>query len=125
MRYMVRIGRIGWMVWDRDERGPAQLGDRQLVRLSEEEANELGAALNLPRAGVGILAKTQRSALKIERMIRAELAQFAIVAPDLKIAIGRAGRSWRVICKSDSDASLCPQVQAVAEQMKLLFALKA
>jgi hypothetical protein len=30
-----------------------------------------------------------------------------------------------VICKSDSDASLCPQVQAVAEQMKLIFDLKA
>ena len=38
-RYFVRRGTIGWMVWDRERKGPAVVLERELVRLSEEEAN--------------------------------------------------------------------------------------
>lgn len=37
-RYVVREGTSGWMVWDRDLKGPAIILDRTLVRLSEVEA---------------------------------------------------------------------------------------
>jgi hypothetical protein len=39
-RYIVRRGSTGqfWMVWDREKRGPAMVGDRALVRLTQGEA---------------------------------------------------------------------------------------
>jgi len=39
-RYIVRRGSKGefWMVWDREKRGPAMIGDRALVRLTQGEA---------------------------------------------------------------------------------------
>jgi hypothetical protein len=39
-RYIVRRGSTGdfWMVWDREKRGPAMVGDRALVRLTQDEA---------------------------------------------------------------------------------------
>ena len=40
-RFLVRQGIKGNMVWDRERRGPAQLGDRFLTGLPKEEAAEL------------------------------------------------------------------------------------
>jgi hypothetical protein len=39
-RYIVRRGSTGdfWMVWDREKRAPAMVGDRALVRLKQGEA---------------------------------------------------------------------------------------
>jgi hypothetical protein len=40
VRYLIRRGSTGdyWMVWDREKRGPAMVGDRALVRLTQEQA---------------------------------------------------------------------------------------
>jgi hypothetical protein len=40
VRYLIRRGSTGefWMVWDREKRGPAMIGDRALVRLTQEQA---------------------------------------------------------------------------------------
>jgi hypothetical protein len=35
MRYLIRRGTAGWMVWDRDRRGPAKFSGRQFTGLSE------------------------------------------------------------------------------------------
>ena len=40
-RYLVRKGTRGWMVWDRQQRGPAQTGGRLEIGLTEEQAREI------------------------------------------------------------------------------------
>ena len=37
-RYFIRRGTIGWTVWDRERKGPAVVLERELVRLTEEQA---------------------------------------------------------------------------------------
>jgi hypothetical protein len=39
-RYLVRKGSRGWMVWDRQKRGPAEFGGRLEIGLTEEQARE-------------------------------------------------------------------------------------
>jgi hypothetical protein len=40
VRYLIRRGSAGdfWIVWDREKRRPAMVGDRALVRLTQEQA---------------------------------------------------------------------------------------
>jgi hypothetical protein len=39
-RYLARKGVCGWMVWDRQRRGPARTGGRLEIGLTEEQARE-------------------------------------------------------------------------------------
>ena len=45
-RYCVRRGIIGWMVWDRERKGPAKVLDRKLIRLTEDQAQQVLRQLN-------------------------------------------------------------------------------
>ena len=40
-RYLVRQGIKGWMVWDRQARGPAKIGRRLTKGLTEEQAQQI------------------------------------------------------------------------------------
>jgi hypothetical protein len=40
-RYLVRKGTQGWMVWDRQKRGPAEFGGHLEIGLTEEQAHEI------------------------------------------------------------------------------------
>jgi hypothetical protein len=40
-RFLVRMGNRGFMVWDRQAKGPAKFNGRQAVQLTEEQAREL------------------------------------------------------------------------------------
>jgi hypothetical protein len=39
-RYLVRKGTSGWMVWDRQKRGPARFNGHLEIGLTEEQARE-------------------------------------------------------------------------------------
>jgi hypothetical protein len=40
-RFLVRRGTTGYMVWDRERRGPAEINNRRITRLAKEEADAL------------------------------------------------------------------------------------
>ena len=44
-RFVVRRGYKGWMVYDRQRKGPAMIGTNPAVDLSEERANNLKCLL--------------------------------------------------------------------------------
>ena len=44
-RFLVRQGSKGWMVYDRQRKGPALVGTDPAVDLTEEEANRIKLAL--------------------------------------------------------------------------------
>lgn len=44
-RFLVRMGGIGWMVYDRDRRGPALLGNEVAANLTKEQAERAFLAL--------------------------------------------------------------------------------
>lgn len=46
MRFFVRKGPAGWMVWDRHAKAPAMFERRPAVRLREAEAMYVGQWLN-------------------------------------------------------------------------------
>lgn len=37
-RFVVRMGRVGWMVYDRERKGPALLGTDWIANLTREQA---------------------------------------------------------------------------------------
>jgi hypothetical protein len=45
-RFTVRRGAVGWMVWDREAKGPAKIDGRQAAGLSKEQAEEIKAELD-------------------------------------------------------------------------------
>jgi hypothetical protein len=52
-RYVVRKGTHGWMVWDRDARGPAKVAGRAMTGFTEEQAREVKAKLTKPYLAKG------------------------------------------------------------------------
>jgi hypothetical protein len=49
-RYLIGTGLRGWMVWDRQSKGPARFQGRQAIGLTEEQAREIKEELT---AGIG------------------------------------------------------------------------
>jgi hypothetical protein len=61
-RYLVRMGSKNWMVWDRQARAPARLGEmgRPAIDLTEEQAREIRDELtknHIADGGLGLKAK--------------------------------------------------------------------
>jgi len=46
-RFLVRKGYKGWMVYDRERKGPAMLGTDPAVQLTKEQAHEIEQHLTL------------------------------------------------------------------------------
>jgi hypothetical protein len=44
-RFLVRMGCKGWMVYDRQRKGPAMVGTNPAVNLTEEQANRIKQTL--------------------------------------------------------------------------------
>jgi len=40
-RFLIRMGGIGWMVYDRERRGPAVIGTEVAARLTRDQAERL------------------------------------------------------------------------------------
>ncbi len=59
-RYLVRQGSKGWMVYDRQRRGPAMVGTNPVVNLTKEIADRIGWRLRAGWEGNGFnLSSTQ------------------------------------------------------------------
>jgi hypothetical protein len=122
MRYLIRRGTAGWMVWDRDRRGPAKFSGRQFTGLSETEAKALERCLNLHQPESSPGRRTRKTAAEIESMIRAELGRADV---DITFSVWGMGHSWSVVCHSTDPASAdyCARSLAAAERLKLMFDL--
>jgi hypothetical protein len=46
-RFMVRRGTRGYMIWDREQRGPAKIGGQLQVGLGKEQAETIRNSLEL------------------------------------------------------------------------------
>lgn len=44
-RFVIRMGGIGWMVYDRERRGPALIGTNLAAKLTREQAEQAYAIL--------------------------------------------------------------------------------
>jgi hypothetical protein len=44
-RFLVRLGSKGWMVYDRERKGPAMVGTIPAVDLTKEQANQIERTL--------------------------------------------------------------------------------
>lgn len=47
-RYFIRMGRTGWMIYDRERRGPALLGTGWAASLTKDQAERLHQILISP-----------------------------------------------------------------------------
>lgn len=53
-RFLVRQGSKGWMVYDRQRRGPAMFGTDFAVNLTEEQAHKIKRTLTIAGGETGI-----------------------------------------------------------------------
>lgn len=50
-RFFVRMGGKGWMIYDRERKGPALIGAYMAANLTKERAEQLLRSLTAPKAG--------------------------------------------------------------------------
>lgn len=127
MRYLARMGGVGWMVWDRHLRQPAKKNGRKLVGLQKTEAETLNMELNgLPE---GLPAtRVEVSARELALRIRAVSDLTMRWPPGFEVTVvsGEAGR-WQAKCYSPDpvrDAELVISVRRIVVELHKQFALR-
>jgi hypothetical protein len=127
MRYLARLGVVGWMVWDRHLRKPAKKNGRQLVSLEQTEAEILNTEMNgLP--DVLPADRIEASARELALRIRAE-SDLTMPWPrgfDVTVVAGEDGR-WHAKCYSPDpvrDAKLVISIRRIAANLHKQFGLK-
>lgn len=58
-RFLVRQGAKGWMVYDRQRKGPAMVGTRLAVNLTKQQADHIERTLMAEREG-GVIPRLKK-----------------------------------------------------------------
>jgi hypothetical protein len=67
-RYLVRQGIKGWMVWDRQLRGPARIGRRLTRGLTEEQAQQIKDELTTAAAQSSTSPQPKHRTAKVRKL---------------------------------------------------------